>query len=209
MQVPLEFSTRELSEDAASEAERIVRNHVRKLEHMAPEMIACRVAVERPQQNQRNGNRYRVRILITIPPHKELVVTQEPGDNDPGDTLRHVLRTAFDAMRRQIKSQRQRRRGAVKNHVETLGIVVRLFPEAGYGFLKATEDGHEIYFHHNAVIHGDFDRIALGTQVRFVETLGEEGPQASTVQIIDKPGERARSRPEDETLPTTWREHRH
>ncbi len=66
-------------------------------------------------------------------------------------------------------------------------MVVRLFREEGYGFLRAL-DGREIYFHRNAVLNDDFDRLVVGAGVRFDEGLGEEGPQASTVQIVDKPG---------------------
>jgi cold shock CspA family protein len=57
-----------------------------------------------------------------------------------------------------------------------------LFPEEGYGFL-ATPDGREIYFHRHSVLHPGFDRLAIGTEVRFVEESGEKGPQASTVAI--------------------------
>jgi len=85
--------------------------------------------------------------------------------------------------------------------------VVRLFSEPGYGFLESADDGHEVYFHANSVLHGDFDRIAIGTQVRYVEELGEEGPQASTVAIIDKPGERARRSSPIEP-PPDWRRNR-
>ncbi len=76
-----------------------------------------------------------------------------------------------------------RQRGAVKSHAEThRARVSRLFPEGGYGFL-ATPDGREIYFHRHSVLHPGFDRLAIGTEVRFVEEPGEKGPQASTVAI--------------------------
>jgi len=58
-----------------------------------------------------------------------------------------------------------------------------LFPKQDYGFLE-TPDGREIYFHRNSVLHPGFDRLEIGTEVRFVEELGQEGPQASTVAIV-------------------------
>jgi cold shock CspA family protein len=61
--------------------------------------------------------------------------------------------------------------------------VSRLFPEAGYGFLE-TPDGRELYFHRHSVLHPGFDHLALGTEVRFAEELGEKSPQASTVAIV-------------------------
>jgi cold shock CspA family protein len=69
-------------------------------------------------------------------------------------------------------------------------IVTQIFPEEGYGFIK-TLDGQEVYFHQNSVLHGDFDRLELGTGVRFIMTQGDKGPQATTVQVVNKPGARA------------------
>jgi hypothetical protein len=38
------------------------------------------------------------------------------------------------------------------------------------------------------VLHDAFERLAVGTEVRFEEAEGDKGPQASTVQIVNKPG---------------------
>ena len=38
------------------------------------------------------------------------------------------------------------------------------------------------------MLHDGFDRLEIGTAVRFEQEEGEKGPQASTVQIVDKPG---------------------
>ena len=93
-----------------------------------------------------------------------------------------------DAARRRLEDYARRQRGAVKSHEEThRARVSRLFPEAGYGFLE-TPDGREIYFHRHSVLHPGFDRLAVGTEVRFVEEAGEKGPQASTVAIASIPG---------------------
>jgi cold shock CspA family protein len=57
---------------------------------------------------------------------------------------------------------------------------------------KLTSDrlvDEEIYFHRNSVINNDFDRIEVGTGVRYVAQQDEQGLlHASTVQIVDKPG---------------------
>jgi cold shock CspA family protein len=49
-----------------------------------------------------------------------------------------------------------------------------------------TPEGREIYFHRNSVIDGDFDSLEIGSEVRFNEEAGDEGPQASTVYLIGK-----------------------
>jgi cold shock CspA family protein len=51
-----------------------------------------------------------------------------------------------------------------------------------YGFIAA-KDGSETYFHRNSVRHRAFDRLQIRSKVRFVEEMGEKGPQASTVTL--------------------------
>jgi len=68
-----------------------------------------------------------------------------------------------------------------------MALVVRVFRDKGYGFIKTVE-GEEYYFHKNSVLHDDFERLKIGTEVRFAEELGREGPQASSVQIVNKRG---------------------
>lgn len=50
-----------------------------------------------------------------------------------------------------------------------------------YGFSE-TADGRQIYFHRNSVLDWDFNRLTVGSEVRFTEEIGEKGPQASTVE---------------------------
>jgi cold shock CspA family protein len=209
MQVPIEMSFRDLSEQQIEDARRVIDRQSAKLDELAGDIIACRIAVDRPQRHQRTGCDYRARIEVTMPPGHTLVVTQEPGDNRPLTPMRRVLRRAFDAMRRQVKDLKQRRRADVKTHAETLGMVVRLFRHSGFGFINRIDDGGEVYFHKNAVTNGDFDRVEVGTQVRFVEQLGDQGPQASTVHIVDKPGARMAPPGEAEIDPPLgWRRQR-
>jgi cold shock CspA family protein len=148
------------------------------------------VAIEQPHQHQRTHNPYRVRIEVTMPPGKDLVVTKEPRDSDRFDNVSTVIRKAFDAIERQMKDAAERRRGDVKSHAsEPTALVSRLLRDQDYGFLQ-TPDGREIYFHRHAVLHEDYERLEIGTEVRFAEEMGEKGPQASTVQIVNKPGAR-------------------
>jgi cold shock CspA family protein len=185
MQVPLEITYRDV--EKTEEIDRLVHEKAAKLDELFTNLISCRVAIERPQKAQRSGNPYRVRIDVTAPPGHELVVRREPLDNEMHASLSTVLIDAFKAMRRQLEELRDRQRGAVKVHEEPRALVVRLFREAGYGFLK-TADGRDVYFHRNSVLGDDWERLDLGTEVRFAEEMGARGPQASTVHIASKPG---------------------
>lgn len=204
MDRPVEVTFRNTVSDP--EVEAVVRREAAKLERYHRPIVGCRVAIERPQRFQRQGNMYRVRLFITAGTRRPIVVTRDPRDSDMHDDLRTIVLGAFKAARRQLQSMVQQQRGDGKSPREPRALVVRLFPEADYGFLK-TPDGREIYFHRHSVLHDDFERLAAGTEVRFEEVEGEKGPQASTVQIVNKPG--IRISPDGRTAlepPLGWRD---
>jgi cold shock CspA family protein len=63
-------------------------------------------------------------------------------------------------------------------------MVAKIFAEEGYDFIRTLDGTQELYFHRNSVLHDDFERLAVGTEVRFAPEEGEQGPQASSVQIV-------------------------
>lgn len=197
MQVPLEISFRHV--DKTDALEDLIREKAAKLEQICTHLISCRIAVESPQEHQQRGNPYRIRLDLKVPPGHEVVVKRESGKGDMHQGLPAVIRDAFNTARRRLQSLVEQQAGEVKSHPrqQTMAFVVKLFPEQGYGFLK-TAEGREIYFHRHSVLHDAFDRLTVGTGVRFVEEGGEEGPQASTVHIVDKPGARSAASPESQ-----------
>jgi cold shock CspA family protein len=206
MKVPLELSFRRAQKTKG--IEKLIREKVAKLMQTCNYMVSCRVVIEAPLEHQMVGNPFRVRIDIRVPPRHELVVRRESSKGDMHDQLPKVLRNAFNAARRQLKKLVERQSGEVKTHPQqqTMAFVVRLFPEKGYGFLK-TINGKEVYFHPNSELHNEFDLLAIGIGVRFVEEIGEKGPQASTVWIVDKPGARiSASNESNPEPPLGWEE---
>lgn len=192
MRKPLEITYRNVAKSDATET--LIREKADKLDRLHDSIISCRVSIERPQGYQKSGNQYRVRIDLRLPPGKELVARRESGQGEMHEGLRKVITDAFQSMERQLKKIKSKQEGHTKTNpsqtdAEETGLVVRIFPEAGYGFIK-TLNGREVYFHKNSVIHNDFDRLEIGTGVRLIQAEGEKGPQASTVQIVDKPGSR-------------------
>jgi ribosomal subunit interface protein len=179
MQIPVEVTFRHMAHSNA--VEEAVRQKVEKLEQFYPRITACRVAVEASNRRTSSKSRlYRVRVDVTLP-GGEIVAERQPSHQPFHEDLHIAIRDAFECMKRELQDYAERRRGYVKSH-EPLphGRVVRLFPERGYGFLESDE-GYEVYFHHNAVLDGAFAKLAVDDEVRFSETEGEQGPQASTV----------------------------
>ena len=196
MNVPLEMSF-----DIATRKEPLeglIRQRAAKLEKMCDYLSSCRVSVEKKQEHMESGSPYRVRVGLTVPPGHELVATSEPGQGDMHEELATVIIRTFDAAERQLKRLVDKQRGEVKSHPaqEVVGIVSKIFPEQGYGFLQ-DEAGEEVYFHRNSVLNDEFARMAVGTAARYVAEMGEQGLQASTVQVVGKPGRPDTSRTSD------------
>jgi ribosomal subunit interface protein len=155
-----------------------IREKAASLDQFSDQIMACRVTVNSPSRRQHQGVRYNVRVDLTLP-GDEIVVKRQLHED-----LYVAVRDAFDSARRLIEDYERKRRGVVKLHAAAPhGRVAQLFPEKDYGFLE-TADGLEIYFHRNSVLHDAFDRLTVGTEVRFVEESGEKGPQASTVEVM-------------------------
>lgn len=178
MKLPLELTLRDISPSIA--VERYIRNSASKLDRFSDQVMRCRVVVEAPVRHHRKGGPFAVRIDLTVPGNR-LVISRQAAEN-----LYVAIGQAFTAAQRQLQNYARRQRGTVKTHEPAPHARVRrLFPDEGYGFLE-TPDGREIYFHRNSVLHGGFDRLAVGTAVRFAEERGEHGPQASTVAIAGR-----------------------
>ncbi|WP_158272896.1 hypothetical protein [Limnohabitans sp. T6-5] len=47
-------------------------------------------------------------------------------------------------------------------------------------------DGRWLYFHRNSLIGEDLDHLQVGTPVHYAEDVGDEGQQASSVNLIGK-----------------------
>ncbi len=206
MQVPLDITYRDVEKTDA--LEQLIRTKVEKLEEVCDHIIGCHIAVEKAHTHPDQGSPFRVRLDITVPPGHELAVSKNPGEGTQYGSLESVIRDAFDTARRQLKDLNEKQHNRQKRHPEQTvgGIVTKLFPSEDYGFLKSL-DGREIFFHRNSVLHDDFPRLTVGAGVQFFLSEGENGPQASTVRLIDKAGTRPaqdRQQPEPLEVPEGW-----
>jgi ribosomal subunit interface protein len=184
MQIPLEITFRDMPPSEAVEAR--VRGRAAALERFHPRVTGCRVVLEAHHRHHRQGRLYHVAIHLVLP-EGEIAVTRDPAAHHAHEDIYVAVRDAFDALERRLQDRARRLRGAVKHHeVTSYGTVTQLFP--GYGFLRSAVDGQEIYFHRNSILDGKFDQLQVGTEVRFAlhEGEGEQGPQASTVTLVQK-----------------------
>jgi cold shock CspA family protein/ribosome-associated translation inhibitor RaiA len=180
MEVPPEIAFRHVSPTEAMHQK--LSDEIAHLDALEDGLISCRVMVELPQHRHKTGDLYAVRIDMNVR-GQELVVSRTPPEHRAHEDPVQAIGDAFDRARRVLDDAKKQRQGRVKHHeLPILGRVVRLFRDEGYGFLDSGS-GQEIYFHENAVLDGDFAGLEVGSQVRFVEEQGDEGPQASMVKI--------------------------
>jgi cold shock CspA family protein/ribosome-associated translation inhibitor RaiA len=184
MQTPLDisFQNSEPSEEIRSEVERQAKH----LEKFHDRITSCNVTVIAPQSRHQKGGLFKIDIRIAMPSHKDIIVTKTHGDAPEHEHVTVAIKDAFRAAQRQIEDAVREMRGEIKPHErEDHGHVTKFLAGENCGFIE-TADGREVFFHRNSVLDDAFDRLTVGSEVRFVEETGEKGPQASTVRLIGK-----------------------
>lgn len=178
-----------------------IRRRLDKLETYYPRVTDCAVLVELPQRHHGAGNRFHVRIDLTVP-GEEIVVAHDgdlhatakdvqaerlskSSESDPGRKhARVAVREAFEIARRRLQDYARRQRGAIKTTAkQARGHVSQVFPVDQYGYIEAA-DGRDVYFQRSSVLNDAFARLEVGSAVSFVEEPGEKGPQASSVKLL-------------------------
>lgn len=183
MKVPLQIHFHNLEPSDAVEAN--VRKRAERLERYCDEIISCRVSIEAPHKHHHQGNIYHVTIDVRTP-GDESVASRTAAQRHAHEDVYVAIRDAFDAVLRQLKDHQLKKRGQVKSHeTPPHGKITGLYSTDDYGTITDS-DGREVYFHRNSVVNADFDSLAIGSDVRFVDEAGEKGPQASSVYLIGK-----------------------
>ena len=173
MQTPLQITL--LGMDPSEALESRIREKAVKLEEFHPRITRCRVSVEESRKHHTQGRHFSVRIDVHVP-GREVVATR-----DHDEDVYVALRDAFDAVGRQLEEVVREMRGDVKVHAEPAhGTVTRLVTDEGYGFIES-EDGRELYFSRENVVHPPFDDLTTGMAVHYLEEMGGEGPQAKRI----------------------------
>ena len=188
MQIPVEIAFHNLPKSEWAENE--IRGHVSRLEQMFERLTTCRVRVDQRATNSNKTIPPVVRIELSVPGHKDIVVAHEPEHLQrkfQQPDLHNAINEAFRIAERrlgQFKDQ-LKDRTAVREHEaanELLGQVAEMTPNEDYGFLM-TASGSLLYFHRNSLLNGDFDKLKVGADVRYVEGMGDTGPTAKKVRV--------------------------
>jgi ribosome-associated translation inhibitor RaiA/cold shock CspA family protein len=189
MQVPLEIAFHNV--DASEWMEETIRARVAELERIYGRLNSCRVRVERRAKSKTGTVPPVVRIELGIPGRRNLAVTHEPDHLQRKFQMpdaRNAINEAFRIAERRLRALKEQREGRTKapQHDATnqyLGQVAELYPDRDYGFVL-TKEGSLLYFHRNSMLSGNFDALARGDEVFYVEEFGDTGPIASLYNPI-------------------------
>lgn len=188
MQVPIEIGFHNYPSQDWAEAE--IRERIDKLERIYGRLNSARVRVDQRANKSTGASPPVVRIELGIPGHKDLVVSHEPDHLQAKfqqPDLRTAIVEAFRIAERQLTDMKEKLSGRTKvghHDVENqfLGQVAELSPDQDHGFLL-TKEGGMLYFHRNSMLSGDFDSLKRGTEVHYVEEVGDTGPIATKVRV--------------------------
>src|SRR3954468_16048171 len=148
--------------------EEFVAERLGHLEKFSPDITRCHVTLAREQSSHKKGNRYSVMVEVRMPRQHDLAVRKQKQIRDMQTQLPAVINEAFGAIEKQLKKTVALRRHDEKTHDgQPHGTAEKVFEEEGYGFIRTVDDDRQFYFHKNSVLHDEFERLTVGTEVRF------------------------------------------
>lgn len=191
MDVPLQLAFHNIEKSDWAEEE--IRRRVDKLSDFYGHVIGCRVTVDRRTGKPVGAVPPVVHIEISLPGVAPLVVAYEPERLQreyQSPTLGNAISHAFDIAERRLAKLKDARSGRPEGgeldlHNQFLGHVAELHPDRDHGFLM-TKEGGLLYFHRNSMLSGSFDDLQRGAPVHYVEEVGDTGPIARKVRVVDE-----------------------
>ncbi|WHZ16409.1 MAG: Ribosomal arrest protein RaiA / Cold shock protein of CSP family [Nitrospira sp.] len=155
-----------------------IEDRMADLQRGHDDIIHGRVTLTKNRHHKKRANVAEALVLVTVPSRHTMTARKEDK------TFEEAIRAAFDAVAIELRKFREKRADKVVR-TEPLpplrGVVSKLFPRLGYGFILK-DGGGEVYFHKNSVKGIPFKELEDGLEVIFEAEPGEKGLQATIVQ---------------------------
>ena len=153
-----------------------IEDRMAQLENGRDDLIHGRVTLTKNLHHRHADNVAEALVVVSMPGRHTVTARKQEK------TFEEAIRSAFAALQVELRKQRDRWASTeIRVSAPPLrGVIAKLFPEEGYGFILQ-EGGGEVYFHRNAVHGLTFEALEDGTEVSFNVEEGEKGPQATTV----------------------------
>ena len=157
-----------------------IRERIADLEAGHNDLIHGRVALTKNPHHKKHKWVAEAFVAVTLPGRHTITARKEEK------TFEEAIRAAFSSVEIELRKFREKR---ATTEVRTSpvpplrGVICKLFPKEGYGFILR-EGGGEVYFHKHALHDLKFEELTDGTEVVFNVEAGKNGPQATTVNPV-------------------------
>ncbi len=155
-----------------------IEKRMAQLQRGREDIIHGRVTLTKNRHHKKFANLAEALVLVTVPKRHTMTARKEDK------TFEEALRGAFDAMAIELRKYREKRADKVVR-TEPLpslrGVVSKIFPDEGYGFI-IKDGGGEVYFHKHSLKGMPFTELEDGREVIFEVEPGEKGVHATIVQ---------------------------
>jgi cold shock CspA family protein/ribosome-associated translation inhibitor RaiA len=156
-----------------------IEERMEDLQNGHDDLVHGRMTLIKNRHHKKAAKVAEARLVITLPGRRTVTASKEDK------TFEEAIRAAFAAAKIELRKHREKRASKEVRVPPVLlrGVVCKLFPHEGYGFILK-EGGGEVYFHRNAVRGLTFGELEDGTEVTFNVEEGEKGPQATVVKPV-------------------------
>ncbi|MEE9203772.1 MAG: HPF/RaiA family ribosome-associated protein [Nitrospirales bacterium] len=156
-----------------------IERRMADLQAQREDLLYGRVTLGKNPHHKKARNVAEALVLVTLAGRHTITARKEEK------TFEEAIRAAFLAVDTELRKYREKRASKEVRlpPVPLRGVVCKLFPEEGYGFILQ-EGGGEVYFHKHAVHGLKFEELEDGLEVAFNIEEGEKGPQATTINPL-------------------------
>ena len=150
------------------------------LQERREDLVHGRVTLTKNRHHKKLKNVAEAVIVVTLPRRRTVTARKE------AKTFEEAIRAGFNAIDialRKLNDKRSRTQVRTPPIPPLRGVIVKLYPRKGYGFILQ-DGGGEVYFHKNALQGLLFDELEDGLEVMFDTEPGVKGLQATTVHPI-------------------------
>lgn len=156
-----------------------IEERMADLQNRHDDLIHGRVTLIKNRHHKKAAKVAEARLVVTLPGRRTVTASKEDK------TFEKAIRAAFAAVKVELRKHREKRASKEIRvpPVPFHGVVCKLFPHEGYGFILK-EGGGEVYFHRNALRGLVFEDLDDATEVAFNVEEGEKGPQATVVKPV-------------------------
>jgi len=96
--------------ERTTNVEQFIQEQTERLQKFHSRLQQCEVVIDQPHHHHQKGNKYQVKIVLTVP-RQTIAVTSTTSRNGNHENLYSAIHDAFDAAKRKLRQKREKPRG--------------------------------------------------------------------------------------------------